>query len=442
MQLLRVFPFGFICERPCVGLTERGARSKVGVTWNRPCRVGAGIKGGYWSRSSSQSHSQRTATASTDMPELSTPLTLGPTTLRNRNTMSALTRNRAVPRDVPNDVMLEYYTQRAKGGAGLIVTEGTLISRQGTEWPYAPGIWNDDHVKGWKKITKSVHDAGGRIFCQLWHLGRVNHPDMPEQKASGQPVWGPSAISARGGKFRSLPGKPGYVTPTPIPDPWVIIEEYRNAALKAKEAGFDGVELHGANGYLVQQFLDLTANTRTDKWGGSVENRARFCLEAAKVLIDVWGADRVGVKLNPAGGYNDMGMSLKDTVETYSYVTSALNDLKVVYITLSRYVAAMDPTFDGKTRATQHDVLETYRPFIKHPKLILNGGLTPSEADELIRKGAIDAAAFGFLWIGHPDMQHRVETGKALDAVVDVKNLYHQPGVELPVGYTNYPAAS
>jgi len=376
------------------------------------------------------------------MPGLSSPLTLGPIVLRNRNVMSAMTRNRALPRDVPNDVMVEYYTQRAKGGAGLIVTEGALISRQGTEWPFAPGIWNDDHVQGWKKITKAVHDAGSRIFAQLWHTGRVSHPDMPEQKASGQPVWGPSAISARGGKFRQLPGRPGYVAPTPIPDPWVIIQEYKIAALKAKEAGFDAVELHGGNGYLVQQFLDLTANTRTDQWGGSVENRARFCLEVVKVMIEVWGADRVAVKLNPAGGYNDMGMSLKDTVETYSYVINALNELKVVYIALLRYAPALDPTIDGKLRATQHDVLETYRPLIKHPKLILNGAVTPSEAEGLVQKGTIDAAAFGFLWIGHPDLQHRVETGKALDAVVDVKNIYYHPGVELPVGYTNYPAAA
>ncbi|KAF8518701.1 hypothetical protein BU17DRAFT_66328 [Hysterangium stoloniferum] len=376
------------------------------------------------------------------MASLKSPLALGAITIHNRNVMSAMTRNRSLPRDVPNDANLEYYTQRAKGGAGLIVTEGTLITRQGSEWPHAPGVWNSDHVAGWEKITDAVHNAGSHIFAQLWHLGRVNHPDMPEQIASGQPVWAPSALAARGGKFRTLPGMPGYVTPTAIPDPRVIIEEYRNSAIKAKEAGFDGVELHGANGYLVHQFLDLTSNCRTDIWGGSVENRARFCLEVVKVLIEVWGADRVAIKLAPTGGYNDMGMSLNDTLETFGYVIKALDEMKIAYITLVRYVAATDPTIDGKLRGTEHDVIGSYRPFIKHAKFILNGNLTPDEADTLIGKGAIDAAAFAFLWIGHPDMQHRVEQKKPLDAVVDVKNIYHIAGVELSVGYTNYPAAT
>ncbi|KAF8589557.1 FMN-linked oxidoreductase [Ramaria rubella] len=201
--------------------------------------------------------------------------------------MSALTQNRSLPCDVPNEVNLLYYKQHAEGGAGLIVSEGTLISHQGTEWPYAPGIWNDDHVQGWKKITETVHDIGGRIYCQLWHLGHVNHLDMPKQKASGQPVWALSAIAAHGGKFWILPGTSGYVTPTPLPDPWVIVKEYKHAALKAKEAGFDGVELHAANGYLVQQFLDSSSNAQSDKWGSSVENRKRFCLEVMKVLIEL-----------------------------------------------------------------------------------------------------------------------------------------------------------
>ncbi|KAM6492767.1 oye family NADH-dependent flavin oxidoreductase [Amanita muscaria] len=196
---------------------------------------------------------------STDV--LFTPLKLGDVTLPNRIFMSALTRDRAVD-TIPTDLMLEYYVQRAD--AGLIVTEGALITRQGSEWQNAPGIWNEEQVQGWKKITNAVHAAGGHIYCQLWHgitsdgaiVGRASHPDAPQQILAGVPVYAPSAISARGGKFRFLPGAPGYVTPTELPDPWVIIKQFREAAVNAKAAGFDGVELHGANGYLIAQFLD------------------------------------------------------------------------------------------------------------------------------------------------------------------------------------------
>ncbi|KIJ23425.1 hypothetical protein M422DRAFT_231647 [Sphaerobolus stellatus SS14] len=372
------------------------------------------------------------------MSYLNTPVALGAIELLNRNIMSAMTRNRSLPTSIPNDTNVEYYKQRAHGGAGLIVTEGILIVQQGTEWPHAPGIWTDEHVNGWKKVTDAVHAEGSKIVAQLWHCGRVSHPDMPEQIASGQPIWAPSAIAARGGKFRTLPGVPGYVTPVELPDPQVIIEQFRNAAIKAKEAGFDGVELHGANGYLPHQFLDSTSNKRTDMWGGSVENRARFILEATKALVSVWGADRVAVKLNPAGGYNDMGMPLEETLETFTYLIKELDEMKLAYLALSRYLPMSDPVFDGKTRATQHDVLNSYRPFIENTKLVLNGGLTPSEADGLIQSGEIDAAAFALLWIAHPDMQKRIEAGKPLDAELDFKNIYWHEGITVEKGYTDY----
>lgn len=172
---------------------------------------------------------------------LFTPLKVGSATIRNRFAMSALTRNRALD-TVPNDIMAEYYGQRAAGGVGLIVTEGVLITRQGTEWPYAPGIWNKEHVVGWKKTVDAVHAAGSRIYAQLWHVGRVAHPEAPEQKLAGTPVYAPSAISARGGKFHHIPGFPTYVTPTAVEDPRTIIAQFKQAAINAKEAGFDGVE--------------------------------------------------------------------------------------------------------------------------------------------------------------------------------------------------------
>ncbi|KAG1733693.1 hypothetical protein EDB19DRAFT_1639444 [Suillus lakei] len=405
--------------------------------------------------------------------ELLKPLTIGPFTLRNGVIMSALTRSRSVPTNVPNDINLEYYVQRARGGAGLIISEGTLICHQGhviqsvtstqtdcsnswifrTEWPNAPGIWSQDQVAAWKRITDAVHAEGGLIFTQLWHLGRVCHPDAPEQKASGMPVYGPSSIAARGGKFRFLPGQPGHVTPVAVDDPRILINLYRQAAINAKEAGFDGVELHAANGYLVHQFLDSTSNKRTDVYGGSIENRARFGLEVLKELVSVWGSKRVAVRLSPTGGYNDVGMPLQENIDTFQYFISQADVLDLGYICLVRYIAAIDPKIDGMTsnastgklRATEHDVLKTYRPCIKKSPLFFNGGLTPEEADQLIAAKEIDAAAFGVLWIGHPDLAKRIEHGIPLDAKLDQKTFYGG-GTQIPYeqqkkGYTDYPAA-
>jgi len=371
-----------------------------------------------------------------------TPLTIGDITIKNRVGMSALTRNRA-PHSYPSDLMKEYYVQRALGGAGLIITEGILITRQGTEWQNAPGIWDSEHVTGWKKIVDAVHEVGGKIFAQLWHVGRVSHPDAPEQKLAGEPVYAPSAISARGGKFRFLPGTPGYVTPTAVEDPWTIVEQYKKAAINAKEAGFDGVEIHGANGYLVTQFLDNTANHRTDRWGGSVENRSRFGLEVLKGVKEVFGRN-VSIKLSPAGGYNDVGMPLPETVETYKYFITEAEKLDLAYIVLVRYSRALDLEFDGKLRGIQHDVLETFRPFVKNTKLFLNSQVTAEEGEKLVVAGKIDGIFIGFNWITHPDLVKRVLHGKSLNNVPDIPHLQTNNGSESSdwsVGYTDYPSA-
>ncbi|KAF9459308.1 hypothetical protein BDZ94DRAFT_1268616 [Collybia nuda] len=371
---------------------------------------------------------------------LLTPLKVGSITIRNRVGMSAMTRNRA-PGTIPSDTMVEYYQQRAAGGAGLIVTEGILVSRQGTEWAHAPGIWNKEQVAGWKKITDAVHAAGSHIYSQLWHVGRVAHPDAPEQKLAGTPVYAPSAISARGGKFRHIPGQPGYVTPTAVEDPWTLVEQFKQAAVNSKEAGFDGVELHGANGYLITQFLDSTSNSRTDQWGGSIENRSRFGLEVLKVLVEVFGPD-VGLKVNPAGGYNDMGMPLQETLDTYRYFIEEADKLKLSYITLVRYQAATDVEYDGKKRATIHDVLESYRSSVKNAKLFLNASVTPQEGAELVAAGKIDGAFIGFPWITHPDLVKRVQHDKPLDNVPDIKHLqWGKDASDFSVGYTDYPVA-
>ncbi|KAF5317030.1 hypothetical protein D9611_003587 [Ephemerocybe angulata] len=372
---------------------------------------------------------------------LFTPLKVGDVTIPNRIQMSALTRNRAL-NTVPTDVMTEYYTQRAQGGAGLIVSEGILISRQGTEWEHAPGIWSSEQIEGWRKITDAVHANKSFIYAQLWHVGRVAHPDAPQQKKAGVPVPAPSAIAARGGKFRFLEGEPGYQTPTEIKDPTVFIEQFRQAALNAKKAGFDGVEIHGANGYLVHQFLDNTSNQRTDKWGGSVENRSRFGLEILKAVKTVFGKN-VAIKLSPTGGYNDMGMTLEDTLETFRYFISQADKLGLAYITLARYSAMMDVTFDGKTRGTQHDVLESYRSSIKKSLLFLNVGLTAEEGAKLIQERKIDGATYGLPWIMHPDFALRARLGQALDNEPNWMLMQIGEGEDLEkwgAGYTDYPA--
>ncbi|KAF8997115.1 hypothetical protein BDQ17DRAFT_1248994 [Cyathus striatus] len=372
---------------------------------------------------------------------LFTPLKIGSTTIPNRITMSALTRNRA-PGTIPNDIMKEYYVQRARGGAGLIVTEGALVTRQGTEWPHAPGIWSSEQAAGWKKIVDAVHDEGSKIYAQLWHLGRVSHPDAPEQKLAGVPVYAPSAVAAEGGLFRHLPGKPGYVTPTAVEDPSTLVKLYKDAAVFAKEAGFDGAELHGANGYLITQFFDKGSNQRTDKWGGSAENRSRFGLEVIKAVKEVFG-ENVSIKLSPAGGYNDVGMPLEDTIETYSYFIKEADKLGLAYIELMRYSAKLDVVVDGKGRATQHDILETYAPLIKNSKVFVNVDVTPEEGATLISTKKVDAIAIGFNWITHPDLAKRVKHGKPLDNYPDIPHLqWGKDEKDLAVGYTTYPEAT
>ncbi|KIJ35119.1 hypothetical protein M422DRAFT_262678 [Sphaerobolus stellatus SS14] len=225
------------------------------------------------------------------MSSLSTPTTLGAVEIRNRNVMSALTRSRSLPTNIPNETMWNIINSvlmeaQASLSPRALSSANNSINYHAycrTEWPHTPGIYTAEHVAAWRKITDVVHAESAKIFSQLWHLGRANHPDMPEQI----PVWAPSTIAARGGKFRTLPGQPGYATPTELPDPWFIIEQYKKAAINAKEAGFDGVEFHGANGYLPHQFFDSTTNKHTDMWGGSIENRIRFIREAVEVLISV-----------------------------------------------------------------------------------------------------------------------------------------------------------
>ncbi|KAJ7049404.1 hypothetical protein C8F01DRAFT_1002431 [Mycena amicta] len=377
------------------------------------------------------------------MTTLFTPLKLGSTTIPNRIGMSALTRNRS-SKTVPNDIMREYYVQRAEGGAGLIVTEGVLITPQGTEWEEAPGLWEQSQIEGWKKIVDAVHAAGSKIYAQLWHTGRVGHPDAPQQVAAGVPVYAPSAISARGGKFRFIPGEPGYVTPTEVPDPKTIVALFKQAAINAKAAGFDGVEVHGANGYLVHQFLHSSSNKRTDSYGGSVANRTRFALEILAALQEVYESD-VAIKLSPTGGYNDMGMPLEETVATFGHLLQEIEKLPVPlsYVVLMRYNPYMDVELDGELRATKHDVLDTFKGYLASGRtaVFVNSGVQPAEAEELISSGKVAGVFFGLNWLTHPDVAKRLTAGKALDNVPDFAHLYGAEGVDPALGYTDYKAA-
>ncbi|KAJ6539884.1 hypothetical protein DFH09DRAFT_991500 [Mycena vulgaris] len=374
------------------------------------------------------------------MSALFKPLKLGSITIQNRIGMSPMSRNRATTGSVPTEVMQKYYAQRAAGGAGLIIAEGTLITRYGLEMEYAPGIWDKTQVTGWKKITDAVHEAGSKIYVQV--PGRASHSEAPEQIAAGVPVYGPSAIAARDmAKFRFIPGNPGYGTPTEIPDPAVIVAQFKAAAINAKEAGFDGVELHGTNGFLVEQFLDSTANQRTDKWGGSPENRARFALEVLKEMVDVWGPN-IGFKISPSGGINDIGMPMQETIDTFGYLLREVDKLGLAYVTFMRYSPLMDTEYDGKKRATPHDVVATFSPFLRNTDIFVNCGVTPAEAEELVSSGKASGVFFGFSWVTHPDLARRIKEGKPLDNAPDFAHLYGAAGVDPSLGYIDYPEAT
>ncbi|KAF8920852.1 hypothetical protein CPB85DRAFT_1372858 [Mucidula mucida] len=363
------------------------------------------------------------------------PLTLGSgvLTLPNRIVLAALTRNRAVPTTVPNEVMKDYYLQRAD--AGLLITEAIPTSYQGTEWANAPCLHTEEHVAAWKTIIDAVHEKGTLIFGQLWHAGRVCHPDMPLQAGRVRPTLGPSAIGARDKeKFRLLPGYPGYVTPTEIPDPQVIVDEFKQGAINAKKAGFDGVELHASNGYLINQFIDSSSNQRTDAWGGSVEKRAKFVLELLKECVAVFGEGRVGIKFSPCGGYNDMGMPLAETLAQYSYILTEANKLPLAYICLARWSPMFETHYDG-----------TYRKYVTNFPFWLNVAMLPEESAQLINEGKIDGVEIGIPFIVNPDLVKRVLHGKELSVALDVKRIYgfgpNVPLEEQRKGYTDYPTA-
>jgi 2,4-dienoyl-CoA reductase-like NADH-dependent reductase (Old Yellow Enzyme family) len=344
------------------------------------------------------------------MPTLNDSLRVGALTLPNRVIMAPLTRCRASADRVPNDMMREYYVQRAS--AGLIVTEATSVDPMGVGYPDTPGIWSEEQVSGWKKITDAVHAVGGRIVVQLWHVGRISDPYY----LNGELPVAPSAIAAPGNVSILRPQRPHPVPRalelSEIPG---VIAAYKRGAENALRAGFDGVEIHGANGYLLDQFLQDSANQRTDEYGGPIENRARLALEVTDACISVWGADRVGYHIAPRG----IGDS--DLPATFGYLSRELGKKKIAFLFARESGAA--PRLGPALKQAFGGVF------------IANDGFTAETAQQLLDNGEADAVAWGKLFIANPDLPHRLHRGLALNAPVPAT---FYGGDQR--GYTDYPA--
>jgi N-ethylmaleimide reductase len=308
--------------------------------------------------------------------------------------MAPLTRNRAGKGNVPGPLNATYYAQRAS--AGLIIAEATQVSPQGQGYPSTPGIHSAQQVEGWKLVTDAVHQQGGRIFLQLWHVGRISHPDL--QPDGALPV-APSAIAPKG-EASTYEGPKPFVTPRALETPEIpeIIEQYRQGAENALQAGFDGVEVHGANGYLLDQFLRDGTNHRTDEYGGSLENRARLLLEVTEAVTGVWGAHRVGVRLSPSGTFNDMHDS--NPLATFSYVTEALNRFGLAYLHI---IEANEADLrHGGTEVPTSPLRDRFTG-----TLMVNGGYNRDRANAVLAQGEADLVSFGTLFLANPDLPQR-----------------------------------
>ena len=367
------------------------------------------------------------------MPNLFDPLKLGALALPNRIVMAPLTRSRATPDGrVPTQLQLDYYVQRA--GAGLIISEATSVTPMGVGYAATPGIWSDEQTREWKKITDAVHAAGGRMVLQLWHVGRVSDPVF----LNGALPEAPSAIRPKGFVSLVRPQRE-FVTPRALETEEIpgIVAAYKRGAENAQKAGFDGVHVHGANGYLLDQFLQDSSNHRSDAYGGPIENRARLMLEVADAAIQVWGADRVGMHLAPRADSHDMGDS--DRVSTFTYVARELGKRGLGWIAAREAQIGPDTQLvdsQGKPREIQNR--ESIGPLIKQAfggPLIANEGFTQASADRALAEGKADAVAFGKLFISNPDLVERFAKHAPLNTW-DTATFY--AGGEK--GYVDYPA--
>jgi N-ethylmaleimide reductase len=356
------------------------------------------------------------------MSDLFSPIRLGPYELPNRVVMAPMTRNRAGPGEVPTPLMATYYAQRAS--AGLIISEGTQISPQGQGYPGTPGIFSKQQVEAWRQVTAAVHAAGGRIFCQLWHVGRVSHPSL--QPNGALPV-APSAL-APAGQLWTGEGMRAYVTPRSLATEEIagLIEDYRRAAANALTAGFDGVELHAANGYLIDQFLRDGSNRRIDHYGGSVANRVRLLIEVTAALIDVAGASRIGVRLSPTNPFNDVADS--HPAALFGHATDELAHLRFAYL----HVIEPGPT-DPIAKGELPDG-KFFRARWRGP-LMLNKGYDLARATAALDDGTADLVSFAALFLANPDLPERLRRGGPFNPA-DRKTFYGGDAR----GYTDYPA--
>lgn len=348
---------------------------------------------------------------------------LGRLELKNRMVLAPMTRSRAlVDGNVPNPLAVTYYVQRAS--AGLLITEATQVSPQGVGYIRTPGMHSPEQVAGWRKVTDAVHEAGGVIYAQLWHVGRMSHPDFH----GGQPPVAPSAIPVDGEVF-TFNGRTRMVTPRALETKEIpgIVEDFRRAAENARAAGFDGVELHGSNGYLLDQFLRDGSNRRTDAYGGSIENRARFPLEVARAVADVWGAERVGYRLFPQP-FPYGGMSDSTPVETFSYLARELNRLGLGYLHVTEAVS-------GKAVPSAEQRITPLLRKVFQGVLMVNGGYDAATGEAALSRGEADLVAYGVPFIANPDLPERFRNEAPLNSV-DFSTFF--TGEER--GYTDYPA--
>ncbi len=357
------------------------------------------------------------------MPSLFDPIQMGAITARHRIFMAPLTRARATMDHVPTPMMVEYYRQRA--GAALIISEATGISAQGLGWAYAPGIWNAEQIAAWRSITAVVHEAGGTMLSQLWHMGRLVHPNLPGR---GQAL--SSSATTMPGLARTYDGKHPYTQAKAMTHDDIrgVIAEYRSAAANAMAAGFDGVEIHAANGYLIDQFLRDNANFRTDEYGGSIENRIRFLLEVTSAVADTVGADRTGVRLSPNEERNSVNDRHPEPL--FAAAAAALSDLGIAFLEVR------EPDFDGTNgRAERPPIAPSMRAAFKGA-FVLNSDYDFETGQAALDAGKADAITYGRPFISNPDLTKRFSEG--LPLAPDDKASWYSQGAD---GYIDYPAA-
>ena len=357
-------------------------------------------------------------------PALYSPFSLRDLTLANRIVLAPMTRSRAGTARVPNALMAEYYAQRAS--AGLQISEATTISEEANGWNESPGTYTDAMTEGWKLVTKAVHDKGGKIFLQLWHMGRASHSSFHD----GQLAVAPSAIKINEEYIHTPTGKQPHEVPRALETAEIprVVGDYRKAAERAKAAGFDGVEVHGANGYLIDEFLQSKTNHRTDAYGGSVANRYQFLKEVVEAVCTVWPANRVGVRLSPNGVFNDMGSP--DYREQFTYVATQLDSFGLSYLHV------MDGLAFGFHQLGEPMTLAEFRK-VFHGPLIGNCGYDRVSAEKAVAEGLADMIAIGRPYISNPDLVERFKNGWPLADLAPMTDWYLPTGAK---GYTDFPA--